>query len=279
MIPATPTRSRFGFTLIELLVVISIIALLLAILMPALRNAKEMARGLTCMSKEKQFGIAMAAYGADFNGWLPQNPYSGNRSRVSDPVVNTAKCWDAQLSSYLNYDMLHSSSQQPVYHCSSGELLPGKTPGQSRGYYINAHVAKSGFSVDYQNASDDLGSRSQGANPINPHDGLQGQLGAIPEPSRLGVIFEGWISPDWGGSGYNYQEAFFGQATFNGEEWQNDILNSYVRTKDVTAYRHADSTNVLFADSHVELRNRPTDGFDTPRDVIWYWSNGVGISD
>jgi prepilin-type N-terminal cleavage/methylation domain-containing protein len=51
-----------GFTLIELLVVISIIALLLAILLPALGRAKEQAQKTRCLANLKQIGVAMHLY-------------------------------------------------------------------------------------------------------------------------------------------------------------------------------------------------------------------------
>ncbi len=55
-----------GFTLIELLVVIAIIAVLLAILMPAMRKIKEIARGTVCKSNLKNIGFALAMYLDDF---------------------------------------------------------------------------------------------------------------------------------------------------------------------------------------------------------------------
>ena len=63
---------RRAFTLIELLVVISIIAMLLAILMPALGKVKEKARGVTCAAHLKQFGLAWYFYSQendDSNVW------------------------------------------------------------------------------------------------------------------------------------------------------------------------------------------------------------------
>jgi prepilin-type N-terminal cleavage/methylation domain-containing protein/prepilin-type processing-associated H-X9-DG protein len=73
---------RKGFTLIELLVVIAIIALLLSIIMPSLRAAKELASGAVCMNNQKQLCLAWTSYYNDYNGLLVggSNYYSGNRS-------------------------------------------------------------------------------------------------------------------------------------------------------------------------------------------------------
>ncbi|AQT68813.1 type II secretion system protein G [Anaerohalosphaera lusitana] len=62
---------KSGFTLIELLVVISIIALLLAIMMPALGMVKERARRVTCGSNLKQVGISMLTYATDNKNNVP----------------------------------------------------------------------------------------------------------------------------------------------------------------------------------------------------------------
>lgn len=58
-------KTEKGFTLIELLVVIAIIALLLAILMPSLRKAKEIAASLVCLSDQKQLGLAFTLFAQD----------------------------------------------------------------------------------------------------------------------------------------------------------------------------------------------------------------------
>ncbi len=65
------TRGRKGFTLIELLVVISIIALLMSILMPALSRVKKQAQSVACMSQLKSWGLIYKLYTDDYQGSFP----------------------------------------------------------------------------------------------------------------------------------------------------------------------------------------------------------------
>jgi len=83
---------RCGFTLIELLVVIAIIAVLAALLVPALRKARERAAVVRCMSNERQMAIATISYTVDHDGFFPI-------IRLSAPTDEG--WWPALLRPYL----------------------------------------------------------------------------------------------------------------------------------------------------------------------------------
>jgi len=67
-----PDRRSCAFSLVELLVVIAIATVMIALLLPALRSAREAAMAVTCLAKLRQWGVTTYAFTTDEDGRLPR---------------------------------------------------------------------------------------------------------------------------------------------------------------------------------------------------------------
>lgn len=235
-VPPSSER-RGGFTLVELLVVIAIIAVLAALLLPALSRAKAQAHGMQSLSNVRQLGIGWVLYADEHHGRLPYN--LGGSGGGKAPAQKTNVNWvnnnltweldpdntnittllDASLAPYVN-------QAAHLYRCPSDTMLHSlqKAAGWSHGvrsYSMNAMVGDAGELT------------SAGVNENNPKYTQFFRITDLPRPADIFVFVE--EHPDSINDGYFLN---------------NYYVNHWV---DLPASDHNGAAPFQFADGHAEM--------------------------
>lgn len=243
------TCNRLGFTVLELMIVVAIIAIVSALLVPALSRAREQALGYQCLGNTRQLILAWHLYSDDHNGRLVYN-LGGDITRK--PIVNTTNLnW---VNNFLTWELdsdntntatlteaglgPYANSVAQVYRCPSDRVLSAKqreagwTGGRVRSYSMNAMVG-------------DAGELTQaGFNQNNPHYMQFFRMADIPQPSDIFVFLD--EHPDSINDGY-----FLNQ--FYSHEWV-DLPASY----------HNGAASFAFADGHAQVQRWQNAGTRQP---------------
>lgn len=290
------TRSRArrlprhdGFTLVELLVVISIISLLMAILLPALAQARAQAVILRCMSLHRDLALSSVQYTTDNRDWFPINQYyrSVNSSGTTQPsATDQLLAWNFHfLAPYLNIpetstyapeliDQNHArnffcpaenergnnarySIESSFGRIYTGSSNPGGTLGVVNVYNVNANYGRqlSGFRITQ------IGIRKGVPPTFNFANGNYAQLTYIPwyfTPRNTPMYWDGRFAADPG----NY---------FTAANFDKDFPSHNLGRRSGARF------NLAFADGSARtMGSNYNPNFPSFRDNSWYpewWKN------
>jgi prepilin-type N-terminal cleavage/methylation domain-containing protein/prepilin-type processing-associated H-X9-DG protein len=246
---AVPKTARTGlaFTLIELLVVIAIIAILAALLLPALANAKEKARRIVCVSDLKQWGLGQSMYVDDFNQTYPKTKIPNgtpgppaNYNEDNPSWADLADCYDHRpsptgMDAWFNALPPYVASK-PLYYYAIQNGNEGRDYFNFQKTIFKCPTAKIDPLINVNNrVAFQYGMNSKGLDQM-PTTVSNLKSSMIAAPSKFVMFTEGRT--------LTTETPFWGSA-----QKESDICKPQVYTTDFSS-RHSGGSSITFADGH-----------------------------
>ena len=229
---AIGNRKQHFFTLIELLVVIAIIAILAAMLLPALQQARKRGQGANCIGNMNNISKWSQFYIDDYNGFVCPENY-----RLPNSVMIERTIQSKLTKFYANLPYQGSEYFQRV------ERLPWRCPGEQT-MYKDIIAGWTEYIGNYAVNRSVAGTVNVSGSDFTPTSSFFRKISIFRKPSKCALFLDGRVEngttnispvPDR----YLYYTYYRGRYAADGEKYGS------------VSYRHNDRTNIAFIDGHV----------------------------